>query len=169
VNPQIVGNGVKQGSPDDEDVDKWRYRVNLATIDFVGIDPNIVPHPKDTQITRPEYTQEMAAFSSDGTEALTYKTNAEQLAGYNQALDSAAQGIKEVAARTPWVRDYSQDVKRYKIAIGSVNAVQLNGETQAIKRDLAGTQFAEASGWGTNRDPDRNLEMRPVDITMTRR
>ncbi len=170
VNPQPNG---QQGSTENEDVDKWRYRASIASLDFVGIDPNTVQKPSDVQFEKGEYTQEMASYDNGATKMeLTYKTNAEQLQGYNQVLADAAAGVAAVAARTPWVRDYGKQVLQYVLPIAqapgdnSVNAVENNGMTRSQKKDLEGTSFA-ASEFG--RDSASDLPMRPVDVSMSKR
>lgn len=168
VNPTVIGNEVLETGPQNEQIDKWRSRVNIALIDYVGIDAESVPKPGDQQIEDDEVRQEMSEFGPGGMEGGTKRvTNAEQLAGYNQALEEAARGMQEVAARSPQIRDTSADILKYKIARGTRNMVELNSLTNEMRTTLEDTGMPRVNDG--DRGPETNLELRPTELTVTKR
>lgn len=164
VNPKVNGDQIGSAGPDGERIDKWRSRINIATVDFVGIDPNSLPKPGDQTVKRDEYAQELTEYESGGAESGTKRvTNAEQLQGYNQALEEAAAGFKEVAARSPQIRDNSGETLKYRIKPGTVNMVQLNSLTGEMRQELEGTEFKGQY------PAETQLERKASELTVTKR
>ncbi len=167
VNPTAIGNEILETGPQNEQVDKWRSRVNIALVDYVGMDVNSVPKPNQ-QIEEDEYKQEMSEFGPGGMEGGTKRmTNAEQLDGYNQALEEAARGMQEVAARSPQIRDTSADILKYRIARGSRNMVDINSLTNEMRTTLGDTGLPRVND--NERGPETDLERKPAELTVTKR
>lgn len=160
VNPKAQGNAIAEAGPDGERIDKWRTRVNIAAIDFVGINPNALPKPGDQQVKEDEYSQELTEYEAGGNETgKKYLTNAQQLQQYNQQLVAAAQGMKAVVARAPnFIKDTSAEILSNQIGIGDKNMVQLNSLTREMKEELAGTSYPRTEA------AENNLETRPSDL-----
>ncbi len=140
-------------------------------IDKTGIDPNSIPKPANVQITKPEYTIEMNDYESGGLNSKKIAmTNEEQLKSYNRQLASAAVGMKEVASRTPWIRDDSKRVKDFAIDPGTTSMVQINGLTKEMQGYLSGTAFSQSSSSGdpTPNNPAQKLEEKPSELTVTK-
>jgi len=168
VNPSVIGNQVLETGPQGEQIDKWRSRVNIALIDAVGIDVDSVPKPNDQQIEEDEIKQEMSEFGAGGFEGgVKRKTNAEQLAGYNEALEEAARGMKEVAARNSNIKDTSDDILKYRIAKGTRNMVEINSLTNEMRSTLADTGMPRINE--NDRGPEVDLERKPGELTVTKR
>lgn len=169
VNPTVQGDEIVEAGPNGEQIDKWRTRVQIATMDFVGIDPNALPKPADEEVKKEDYTQAMTEYGVGGLPGgEKYMTNAEQLQGYNEALQDAAQGFKEVSARSGQIRDNSAEVLKYQIKAGTVNMVQLNSLTGEMKSELSDTGFPRTNDGG-DRNPETYLERTPAELTVTRR
>jgi hypothetical protein len=97
-------------------VDAWRARVNVAAIDYAGIDPNSIPRPQGTQLTEEETTQEVATWSEGGTDMQVERTTAAQeLQEYNKQLAIAAGKMREIASVSPNIPDASEQIQSYKI------------------------------------------------------
>lgn len=167
VNAKMDAGKLTQGSPEDEQVDKWRSRVNIATIDFGGIDPNSVPKPSSVQLTEDEVKQKIGDWEDGGLMMKEQKvSNAEQIAAYNRELQKASVAMKEAAARSPFIPDASEQILKNQIAVGSTSLVELNGLTKEMKSELKGTDMPRVSG-GQQGNPDRDLEQAPSQITLT--
>lgn len=164
INPKVQGDTIVETSPENERIDKWRTRVNIAAIDFVGIDPNSLPKPNDQVVSEEEASQEVNEFASGGdVVGARRKTNAQQLQEYNQALEEAAAGFKEVAARSAQIRDNSAQTLKYRVKPGTVNMVRLNSLTGEMRQELAGTDFKG------NYSAEHDLERSGANLTVTRR
>jgi len=168
VNPTVIGNEVLETGPQNEQIDKWRSRVNIALIDYVGIDANSVPKPGDQQIEEDEIKQEMSEFGAGGLEGGSKRvSNGEQLDGYNQALEDAAAGMRKVAARVSTIKDTSDDILKYKIAKGTRNAVDINSLTNEMRTTLEDTGMPRVND--NDRGPETDLERKPSELTVTKR
>lgn len=168
VNPTVIGNEVLETGPQNEQIDKWRSRVNIALIDYVGIDVNSVPKPGDQQIEEDEIKQEMSEFGAGGLEGGSKRvSNGEQLDGYNQALEDAAAGMRKVAARVSTIKDTSDDILKYKIARGTRNAVDINSLTNEMRTTLEDTGMPRVND--NDRGPETDLERKPSELTVTKR
>jgi len=163
VNPRVQGKGITEGGVDTEPVDMWRTRVNLALVDYAGISPNDIPKPGDAAITQEEYATPIADYAPGG---LTYRTvmatNAQQIASYNRALDEAAISYQEIAARSRNIADRSAEVAKWKIQVGSVNLVRLNGLTPEMRNELKETSYP-VNGAGSR--GELSPEQSPAELT----
>jgi hypothetical protein len=166
VNPTVAGDDVTAGDRESEVIDAWRSRVNIAAIDYGGIDPNSVPKPSNAVLTREEVTSEVSDYDVGGREyQVLRQTNAETLNSYNQALAESAAAYKAVAARSSNVVDVGDQVKGWQVKMGSVDLVKFNDLTPLMQSTLKGTNHPAASATPvrTNR---RRLEIRPSQLTV---
>lgn len=169
VNNQVQGNEVKPTQADNAWVDEWRTRANLVTIDRAGADPNEVDIPRNTQIEKEEFTQDVAVFDKGGRNMRTVAmTNADQMQSYNEQLEGAKRGYKEVSARTSMVPDRSAEIDQWKLEKGSINLVKLNGLTPEMRTELKGV-FPRDQVSGGDNDPEENLEDAPTKIIVRQR
>lgn len=170
INPMIQGNDVQSGPAETEQYDKWAARVTIATIDSVGLNPNSLPKPAGVNLTKDQYSSELVDYASGGINSTRIRaTNAEQLQGYNDNLERAAVGMQEVTARTGgYLVDNSDQIRKFKIAPQTVNAVQLNGLTPEMRGELAGTGFPRTSPQPAASEPSQSLEQKPSEIVVTK-
>ncbi len=169
ANAQAVGDKVAEGDPESERIDKWRTRLNIAAIDRVGIDVNSLPKPSNAAVARRDLASEMAVWDEGGQKIVRRKalTNAQQLESYNNNLELAAVGMKEVAMRSGNIVDNSKAVQKHKIQNGQVNAVRLNSLTSEMRNELKETSMRQSGVMkGT---PENNLEQTASELAITRR
>jgi len=138
VNANTKSGSVEAGDPNEERVDEWKTRVNIALIDHVGMDPNSIQRPGYASLKREDYTQELVNYKEGGREYETYEaTNAQQIASYNQALEQAEASLRAVASIAGnQVNIQPGDVTKYKIPEGGVDMVSLNGLTPEMMKEL---------------------------------
>ncbi len=166
VNPTADGDQVKPGSKEGEGIDAWRARVNIATIDYAGIDPNSLPKPSNAVLTRQDVTGDVYEYDAGGQEfQIQRQTNARQIAGYNRAIDESAARLKAMSVLLPGLDAVGQSVSKWKIKTASMNLVELNGLTPEMKNELKDTQFAAAQPKGDS-SPERSLELTPEQLTV---
>jgi len=170
VNPLIQNGQVQGGQAEQEQYDKWAARVTIGTIDSVGLNPNSLPKPAGVNLTKEQYSSELVDYEVGGLNAKRVRaTNSEQLQGYNDNLERAAVGMQEVAARTGgYVVDNSDQIRKFKIAPQTINAVQLNGLTPEMRGELAGTGFPRTSPQPAPSEPSQSLEQKPSELVVTR-
>jgi hypothetical protein len=168
VNPQVQNDGaITPGGLNDEQVDKWRSRVNIATIDYAGIDPESIPKPGDVQLTEEEKKSRIGLYDDGGANMKEQLiSNAKQIQGYNNELEKASAAMKEAVARTGFIPDASSQITQHKIAVGTTSLVELNGLTKEMKHELKGTR-SPASEPTSAPNPDRNLELAPSQVTLS--
>lgn len=166
VNPTVENGNVSQGDQDGEAIDEWRARLNIAAIDYAGVDVTTLPKPAYASLREDDLTSVLREYEEGG---LNYNNNrrsvAQQLQGYNAALKNAAVGMQEVAARSPVIRDISGDILGYQIQPGTMSAVRINHLTPEMKQELQPTGFP---GTGSNRqdDPTRTVEDSPSELAV---
>src|SRR3989338_2004965 len=141
VNPVAQGDEIRSGDKESEAIDAWRIRANIATIDYAGIDPNSIPKPSNSSLTREDIISEVADYEAGGKEYQTLRmTNAEQLNSYNEALAEAAARSKAISVLSRHVPDNSEKIAKWNIKMQSTNLVDLNGLTPEMKNELKGTE-----------------------------
>ncbi len=165
INPQAEGNGVTKGNANEEQIDQWKMRLNIAAIDFAGADVSKMPRPGFGRIRGEDLSNEFKDYNVGG---LTYKrvrrTNRQQIEGYNRALQEAAKGMQEVATRADFVRDNSKEFLKFRIQPGTMNAVRINDLTPEMRAELRGTGHPR-SNRKDPQDPGLNLEQTPSQLT----
>lgn len=169
VNPEVQGDQVVEGDPDAERYDKWRTRLNIAAIDNVGIDVNSLARPRSMTVSEEDQSARLAQWEEGGQKIRGRKqmTNAQQLQSYNNNLELAAAGMKEVALRTGNVVDNSDFVKKHKIQKGQFNAIRLNSLTSEMRRELSSTSMQKS---GVMKGaPELRLENNATELAITRR
>jgi hypothetical protein len=168
VNAQAVGDQVTQGDPDSERIDKWRTRLNIAAIDGVGIDVNSLPKPRNVAVTPRDLASELVVWGEGGqsVRGKKYLTNAQQLQSYNNSLELAAVGMKEVAMRSGNIADTSAAIKKHKIQNGQYNAVRLNSLTNEMRGELKNTSMQKS---GVMTGVENRLEQSAPELSLTRR
>jgi hypothetical protein len=172
VNAKIMGDKVSSGGTEDERIDEWRTRLNIAAIDAVGVDVQSLPKPSYANLTREDLTSLLPEHEVGGLKLrrIQRMSNAQQLQSYNNNLELAAVGMKEVAMRTQNVVDRSDEIRKKKIQPGTRNAIELNSITPVMRRELASTSFeASAVMKKGNESPERNLEDTPAELTITKK
>lgn len=171
VNAKMVGDKVSSGGKDSEQIDKWRSRAAVATVDYGGIDPNDIPKPSDAELTEDEVKSKIGEWKDGGMEMTVRKeTNGKQFDEYNKQLQEAAQGMKEVSARSPFFADASDQILENQIQKGSKSLVEVNGLTKEMKLELQGTKMPHIEKKGeapSQPNPDKNLEQTPSQLTFT--
>lgn len=171
VNAKVEGDKVISGGKDSEQIDKWRSRVNIATIDYGGIDPNNVPKPGDAELTEEEVKQKIGDWEEGGKAMREVKiSNADQIDQYNRQLKEAAQGMKEVSARSPFFADASDQILENRIQKGSKSLVEVNGLTKEMKLELKDTpmpRVGKSDAGAQKSNPDKELEQTPSQLTFT--
>lgn len=170
INPKVVDGKVVSGGKDTEQVDKWRSRALVAVIDNAGLDVRDIPKPSDAEITEEDIQAKVGEWNEGGMEMRIKKvTTEEQLNSYNQQLRAAAQGMKEVAARSPFFADASDQILENQIRAGEKSLVEINGLTKEMKLELKDTKMPrigkDASPQQFN--PDRDLEQAPSQLTFS--
>ncbi len=169
VNATSSGGQVSEGDVEQERVDKWKTRLNIALIDRVGIDPNDLPKPSNGKISRRDISSELAEWSEGGEKIKRKRrlTNAQQLQSYNNQLELAAVGMEEVAMRSPNIANNGSFIKKHKIKPGQYNAIKLNSLTPEMREELADTSMKQSSVMkGT---PENKLEDNAAQLSVTRR
>ncbi len=165
INPKAEGDQVTKGAGNEEQIDQWKMRLNIAAIDFAGADVTKMPRPGFGKIRQDDITTELKEYNVGG---LTYKkvrrTNRQQIEGYNRALEDAAKGMAEVATRADFVRDNSKEFLKFRIKPGSMNAVRINDLTPEMRNELKGTGHPRADRTDKS-DPGLNLEQSPTQLT----
>lgn len=165
VNPVAEGNEIKSGGKEGEQIDAWRIRANIATIDYAGIDPNTLPKPSSASLSRQDITSEVADYEVGGKEyEMVRVTNAEQIASYNQALAESAARTKALTNLSPNIVDTSQKISRWNVKTGSMNLVELNGLTPEMKNELKDTTHPGSTNNKNN--TARTLESKPSQLTI---
>lgn len=171
VNAKMEGDKVVSGGKEGEQIDKWRSRVNIATIDYGGIDPNSVPKPSDAQLTEEETKGKIGEWNDGGTKMqVTQVSNGDQIESFNGQLRVAAKGMKEMAAVSPAFIDTSAQILENQISIGSKSLVEINGLTKEMRMELQGTQMPRVGGNSSDSpqpNPDTTLEDTPSQLTFT--
>jgi hypothetical protein len=168
VNPTVSGTDLRPGSSDRERVDSWRARVNLAAIDYGGIDLNQVPKPRNVTLTREDQSSVLGNWDVGGRSMKAVAaTNGEVIQSYDDLLDGAAIGYQQAAARSKFIRDRSKDVQANKIGIGQMNLVKLNDLTPD-QRMYAGEGGYKFSDKGGAPHPGDRLETKPAELVTTR-
>lgn len=161
VNPTVKEGQVVSGDANDEQVDEWRARVNIAVLDNLGIDPNSIPKPSDAALNEREISSEMITYSKDGTkEEIVYETPKEQIAAYNEMLETAAKQQAEISKRTiGHLPNLGQNIRANRITPGQVSAVEINGLTKEMRNNLKGQKVLGADV--------KALEMSPEELIQT--
>jgi hypothetical protein len=168
VNPTVSGNDLRPGSRDRERVDAWRARVNLAAIDYGGIDLNKVPKPSNVTLNREDQASVIGDWDVGGRSMRAVAaTNGEVIQSYDDQLDGAAVGYKQAAARSSFIKDRSKEVLSNKIGIGQMNLVKLNDLTPD-QRQYAGEGGYQFNDKGGSPHPGDQLETRPAQLVTTR-
>lgn len=168
VNPEVQGDSVRPGDPENERFDKWRTRVNIGAIDSAGVDPNQLPKPSRARLRRNEIANLIAEHEVGGLKIRRQRmmSNAEQMRSYNRNLDSAAIGWKEVAMRSENIVDRSKQVRKEKLQIGgNMSLVRLNGLTKEMRTELRTTSASRMPAAST--DPMKSgapLEDTPAEL-----
>jgi len=161
VNPTVKDGQVVSGDANDEQVDEWRARVNIAVLDNLGVDPNSIPKPSDATLTEREISSEMISYSKDGTkEEIVYETPKAQIEAYNEMLETAAKQQAEISKSTiGHLPNLGQNITKNKITPGQVSAVEINGLTKQMKNELKGEQVVGANV--------KAMEMTPEELIQT--
>jgi len=168
VNPESQSGKIAQGDPNEEWYDKAAARATIAAIDSVGINPNSLPKPGGVNFSKDQTTNELVDWESGGLSArMVRMSNAEQLNSYNNNLEDAAAGSEAVSSRTGgFIVDSAAKIRQFKIGIGTVNAVQLNGITPEMRGELDDTGFTSTTAGSDN--VSESLENTPGELTVTR-
>lgn len=165
INPRANGNGVGGGDANEERVDQWKQRLNIAAIDFAGMDVNKLPKPGFGRVRPQDLTTELRDYEAGGQNfQRARRTNRQQLDGYNRALQEAAQGMREVASKADFIRDNSAEIVKFRIRPGTMSAVRINDLTPEMRADLAGTGHPRANARDP-KDPGLNPEQNPDQLT----
>ncbi len=169
INPQFDGKSVTQGDVNGEQIDKWRSRLNIAAIDYAGIDVRKLPRPANTKLKLEDLSNELRYYKSGGLKYKTVRrTPAEQIRSYNEQLEIAAEATKDAARRSEWIIDNSKEIKKWKIKPGTKSAVLINYLTPEMKAELDQTGYPGLYKNAKN-DPTRNPEMTPTELTQKSR
>ncbi len=168
ANVEIQGDDAKIANKEEAYYDEAMSRANLEMIDEVGksitevkdLPSRIKVNPNEDKVTVGDY-------KVGGRELRNKRvTNAQQLVSYNSSLDDAAVGYQEVASRTNFIQDRSDEVTKWKIKRRSINAVKLNSLTPEMRNEIKDTDHPRGQGKG--KDPGDNLETTPGDLVVTR-
>jgi hypothetical protein len=147
-------------------MDAWRARVNLAAVDFGGIDPNSVPRPDGEQLSKEETTQEIADWEAGGTSMKAVRvSNAEQIQSYNNQVREAAVAMKEAASRSPFIPDASDQIAQNEIAIGQRSLIEINGLTREMRTELSDTSAKKMGE--VIKSAARNAPRAPAQLTFS--
>jgi hypothetical protein len=165
VNPTARGADLVKGDPNEEQIDRWKMRLNIAAIDFAGVDVSKMPRPGYGRIRQEDLSSELRDYNVGG---LTFKkvrrTPRQQIDGYNKALESAAAGMSEVASRSDFIKDNSKEYLKFRIRPTTMSAVRINDLTPEMRAELRGTGHPR-SGPRNPQDPSLNLEQTPSELT----
>jgi len=167
-----VGANGKARQKENEWADMALSRANLVAVDRAGVDPREGTELDERlKITDNDVKQDIADYEVGGQNMRVARvTNMQQLNSYNKALDEAAAGYQEVAARAPnQIRDRSRKVQKWKIGKGQMNLVKLNDLTPEMRSELKGTNFPRAEGTPIENDPGDNLETTPSELVVRTR
>ena len=118
--------------------------MNILAIDHPDRDLASVPRPQGSKLTREDISTELVDYQDGGLQIRKKKnlTTREQLASYNNNIQLAAVGMKEVAMRSSNIVDNSDYMLGRKIKMGSApNAVKINGLTPEMVGELSGTSL----------------------------
>lgn len=151
-------------------IDKTRSQLNVAAIDYGGIDVRKLPRPENIPITEQDTTTEVGRWNDGGTEMeIIRENNAATMRQYNEQVRSAAQAMREVAARSENIPDASEEIMKHQLEIGKTSLVELNGLTKEMKSELRDTKAPSVQPQqnATNPNPDRNFEDAPSQLTVT--
>jgi hypothetical protein len=162
----------QSGDPESEPIDQALTRLNIAAIDRAGVNVTELPRPSNIQLTEQQLTSEYADFEKGGLSirGIKRETNGTTLNSYNNNLEKAAQSMKNVIARFPNMKDNGDQIRSFKIAPGSKSAVEINGLTREMKRDLASTPFASSPMMDApSENPESLQEDKPTELTVTRK
>ena len=168
VNASYQDGEVSQGDPNDEAIDEWKSRLNIAAIDFAGIDPNELPKPGAGVLKEEDLSTEMRDYAEGGlTYEMVRKTPREQLDSYNKNLEEAAAGMEAVTSRSGVIVDNSDRIREFKIEAGKMNAIRINDITPEMRQELAVTPFPANREPAS--DPSLNLEQTPSTLSINAR
>ncbi len=174
INPDVQGESLGLGSPENERIDAALNRINVAMIDQVGLDPSSQPKPADVQIKKSDYTQEIADYEEGGAEYTDRGlTNADQIKLYNNNLQQAAINMRAMVERAPEsIPDTTGRILASQIEIGSKRLDQINGLTDQMKDELRETEVVDTAlftttGVRTSDPDDESIELAPSQLTIT--
>jgi len=128
------------------------------------VDVQSLPRPSYAKLKKEDVYVTLPDYEVGG---LKYKniqvTNKDQLNSYNANLKRAANGMKSVAARSPWIKDNSKDIKKFQIKPGTMSAVRINHLTPEMKAELKSTNYP-GTGKNKKNDPTLKFEMSPAEL-----
>lgn len=167
-------------SPGDDQVDLWKNKLNLAAVDYVGIDVNRLGKPQDATLKDSDVKVEMIEYDEGGKSfKRVKKTNAEVLASYNKNLKEAAAEMEKIKPLLPREiasqEDFSSEkIKSYQIAPESIDMVSVNGFTPIMVEELQKTKISKSPIFKQNKAvstqtqrPEAYLEEKPSELVVT--
>gem|GEM_PF-2432710 len=163
VNPQVEGQQIVEGDAQTEIAPERLIRANIMAIDHVGMDVSkVVPG-----LTQQHMDSIVGDYAVGGRQLNWLQgTNAETLQGYNNELERAAVAMDDVVARAPHIINTGDQARAAKIAIGSTDAVSLNGLTHEMKGELKDTTIAMTDRQTSEMGPREGLETAPSQLVV---
>lgn len=115
---------IKEQGTDREDDKARDLRNQLQGMDKVGISSDELQ--TNWKYGDEEFQSEVLEGDGEGNPSTSQMSNADQLNAYNQAIDSALEGLKEAKQLLPDYQLNEQAIQNKKIEIGKTNLLEIN-------------------------------------------